>query len=81
MTKIDLPGPLYDIAGAAEYLGLSPSTVRWYVYGCKDNPLVPDAHVGKRPVFTQATLDALKRRPQGWPREARKGRIKAEDAE
>ena len=81
MTKIDLPGPLYDIAGAAEYLDLKRSTVKWYVYQCKDNPLVPDTHVGRQPVFTQATLDAFKRRPQGWPKEAWKGRIKTEDAD
>ena len=51
---------IYSTAEAAEYLGLSEISVKKYIHESKR--LVPDKLVGHSYVFTQATLDAFKKK-------------------
>lgn len=57
----------YDIKGAAEYLGISVSAVKYYIYNLKT--LKPQK-VGHSFIFTQDQLDQVNatRRPQGRPK-------------
>ena len=62
---LDTPGAVFDLAGAAEYLGMTVRAVKWHVY--VGGGLVPDGRAGDlHPCFTRETLDTFKaslRRP------------------
>ncbi len=65
---LDTPGAVFDLAGAAAYLGMTERAVRWHVYARRD--LTPDGRAGDlHPCFTRETLDAFAatRRRAGRP--------------
>lgn len=65
---LDTPGAVFDLAGAAAYLGMTTRAVKWHIYVAGD--LVPDGRAGdKHPCFTRDTLDTFQatRRARGRP--------------
>jgi hypothetical protein len=62
------PGAVFDLPGAAAYLGMTVHALKWHVYTKRD--LVPDGRAGdKHPCFTRDTLDTFQatRRNRGRP--------------
>lgn len=59
---------IFDLKGAAAYLGLKPTSVKHHIYVTKT--LRPDGKIGKSLIFTRSTLDAFMaiKRVAGRPR-------------
>ena len=59
---------LFSTAQAAEYLGLSVSSMKYHLYSAND--LAADIKVGQALLFTRETLDrfAENKRPPGRPK-------------
>lgn len=65
---LDAPGAVFDLPGAATYLGMTVRALKWHVYARRD--LTPDGRAGDlHPCFTRETLDtfAATRRRAGRP--------------
>ena len=59
---------IYDVRGAAAYLGLKPETIKYHLYVSRR--LVPSARFAKAIVFTRSDLDKFRalNRPAHRPR-------------
>ncbi len=58
--------PVYDVAAAAEYLGMTVDALKYHIHGAET---ISTRRLGRLLVFTQDELDRFKRekRPQGRP--------------
>jgi len=66
---------VYGVNDAAEYVGLSESTIRYHVYVTE--MLVPDRKISGALIFSKETLDHFQeqRQPGGRPREEGDGNM------
>lgn len=66
---------VYDVPGAADFLGLKPATIKYHVYRSKT--LVPDGKIGQSIFFHEETLAAWQsnKRARGRPSRAEHGQI------
>lgn len=64
---------VYDVAGAANFLGLKPATIKYHVYRSKT--LVPDGRIGKSIFFREETLVIWQssKKSRGRPRRTNHG--------
>ena len=65
---LDAPGAVFDLPGAAAYLGMTVRALKWHVYAKRD--LIPNGRAGDlHSCFTRETLDAFAatRRRAGRP--------------